>query len=146
MKFKSILLSFSLISIVGATSAAAMPNPAAKYCNDVGGQLEIVKLHTGDQTGLCTLGQASIEEWTLFRRKRLGTLSQAVSAFCKSRAPNSGGEGYGIQIGNPASQNCSEQGGSLEIAIDRSGNEMGICKFGDKSSIEEWTLFRGAHS
>lgn len=47
------------------------------------------------------------------------------------------------ELPNPASVNCQEQGGSLEIRSDESGGQIGICIFPDGSECEEWTLFRG---
>ncbi|MGB9719580.1 MAG: DUF333 domain-containing protein [Candidatus Anstonellales archaeon] len=46
-------------------------------------------------------------------------------------------------IPNPASVYCEEQGGTLEIRKDESGNEYGVCVFEDGSECEEWALYRG---
>lgn len=42
---------------------------------------------------------------------------------------------------NPASQNCLDKGGKLEIIKETAG-EYGLCKFPDGSECEEWKLFR----
>lgn len=42
---------------------------------------------------------------------------------------------------NPASQNCLDKGGSLEIVKETAG-EIGICKFNDGTQCEEWQFFR----
>jgi len=47
-----------------------------------------------------------------------------------------------VQIANPASVNCEEQGGVLEIKNSNDG-QYGLCKFDDGSVCEEWSLFRG---
>ncbi len=45
-------------------------------------------------------------------------------------------------LANPASKNCIDQGGRLEI-VDRPAGEIGICHFADGSQCEEWDLLRG---
>lgn len=47
------------------------------------------------------------------------------------------------QIANPASQNCIDKGGSLEIKKDSEGNEYGVCLFEDNRQCEEWALMHG---
>lgn len=50
------------------THPIAMPNPASKYCIDLGGTLQIVDGQNG-QYGMCILPDGTkIEEWELFRR------------------------------------------------------------------------------
>lgn len=46
-------------------------------------------------------------------------------------------------IANPASVYCEEQGGTVDIRIDESGNQIGICVFSDESEVDEWAYFRG---
>jgi uncharacterized protein len=46
-------------------------------------------------------------------------------------------------MANPASVNCDEKGGKLDIRKDTDGNEVGICVFDDGSECEEWSFFRG---
>lgn len=43
---------------------------------------------------------------------------------------------------NPASVNCTDKGGTLEIRTDASGGEVGYCVFADGSECEEWAFFR----
>lgn len=50
-----------------------------------------------------------------------------------------------IQIANPASEYCIQQGGTLEIVRDKDGNEMGMCKLPDGTVREEWEFFRSQH-
>ena len=45
------------------------------------------------------------------------------------------------KIANPASINCVEKGGKLEIKKDERG-EYGVCSFDDGRQCEEWALFR----
>lgn len=44
-------------------------------------------------------------------------------------------------IANPASQNCIEKGGTLEMRKNKNG-EYGVCFFDDNRQCEEWALFR----
>ena len=46
-------------------------------------------------------------------------------------------------MANPASVNCANAGGTLEIITETSGNQYGMCTFPDGKSCEEWALFRG---
>jgi len=52
--------------------------------------------------------------------------------------PDSGGTG----IANPASVNCQQKGGTLEMRDNEAG-QYGVCKFTDGSECEEWAFFRG---
>lgn len=45
------------------------------------------------------------------------------------------------KIANPASVNCINLGGTLEIVLTEHG-EYGICTFEDGSQCEEWLLYR----
>ncbi len=45
-------------------------------------------------------------------------------------------------MANPASENCIQQGGLLEIRDEASG-QVGYCKFADGSECEEWALMHG---
>lgn len=42
---------------------------------------------------------------------------------------------------NPASKNCQDKGGTLEIVNETAG-QIGICKFSDGTQCEEWKFFR----
>jgi putative hemolysin len=47
-----------------------------------------------------------------------------------------------VQIANPASVYCVEQGGTVDIRTDADGNQYGMCILADGTEIEEWELFR----
>ncbi|MCP4679044.1 MAG: DUF333 domain-containing protein [Deltaproteobacteria bacterium] len=47
-----------------------------------------------------------------------------------------------LEIANPASSHCVENGGKLEMKKDEAGEEYGVCKFEDDSRCEEWKFFR----
>ena len=46
-------------------------------------------------------------------------------------------------LANPASVNCINKGGQIEIRTDEAGGQAGFCKFTDGSECEEWAFFRG---
>ena len=52
-----------------------------------------------------------------------------------------GGESA-VGLANPASVNCAEKGGKLEIRKNKNG-EYGVCLFEDNRQCEEWALLRG---
>lgn len=45
-------------------------------------------------------------------------------------------------LANPASENCVQKGGRLEIRKNKAG-EYGVCLFEDNRQCEEWALLRG---
>lgn len=47
------------------------------------------------------------------------------------------------QLANPASVNCTQQGGTLKIERRPDGGQFGVCVFTDNYQCEEWALFRG---
>lgn len=47
------------------------------------------------------------------------------------------------QLANPASVNCTQQGGRLTIERRPNGGEFGVCIFADNYQCEEWALLRG---
>jgi putative hemolysin len=47
------------------------------------------------------------------------------------------------EIPNPASLNCEEQGGILDIITKTDSSQYGVCTFSDGSQCEEWKLKRG---
>jgi putative hemolysin len=47
------------------------------------------------------------------------------------------------QLANPASVNCTQQGGTLNIERRPDGGQFGVCVFTDNYQCEEWALLRG---
>ena len=47
------------------------------------------------------------------------------------------------QIANPASVNCIEQDGTLEIRTNEDGSQTGYCIFDDETECEEWAFYKG---
>jgi len=48
-----------------------------------------------------------------------------------------------VNMPNPASVYCKENGNTLEIRTAADGSQSGVCIFPDKSECEEWAYFRG---
>ncbi|MBN1813159.1 MAG: DUF333 domain-containing protein [Anaerolineae bacterium] len=49
----------------------------------------------------------------------------------------------GMEMANPASVHCKEQGYTLEIRTDEDGGQYGVCVFPDGTECDEWAFFRG---
>jgi len=47
-------------------------------------------------------------------------------------------------LGNPASQNCVDKGGTLSLEKNGKGGQFGVCTFADNRQCEEWAMMRGA--
>ena len=62
-----------------------------------------------------------------------------ILAACASSTPTPPIVGPGGV--NPASKNCIDKGGTLDIR-DSSAGQYGVCKFSDGSECEEWAYFR----
>ena len=158
-----------------------MPNPAAVHCSDQGGEVEI-RDEAGGQAGYCIFPDGSeCEEWAFFRgecapgdQKPIGKPNPASVncmdkggkleirdkaegqvgycifpdgseceewAFFKDESAPGGGEGK-AGMPNPASKNCVDQGGKVDIR-DEAGGQVGYCVFSDGSECEEWAYFKG---
>ena len=46
-------------------------------------------------------------------------------------------------LANPASVNCAQKGGQVQIQTRPDGGQYGICYFEDNYACEEWALFHG---
>ena len=48
-----------------------------------------------------------------------------------------------VNMPNPASVYCTQNGNKLEIRTAADGSQSGICVFPDGSTCDEWAYFRG---
>lgn len=48
-----------------------------------------------------------------------------------------------LNMANPASVYCAENGGTLDIRTAVDGSQTGVCVFSDGSECDEWAYFRG---
>lgn len=53
------------------------------------------------------------------------------------------GPDSGVGLANPASTNCIEQGGAIDIRERGDGGQYGVCFFEDNLQCEEWAMLRG---
>jgi putative hemolysin len=137
---KTVLMMIAMMAASSSMSfaqvgGAGLANPASVLCAQKGGKVQIVDTRDG-QVGVCALDRGLIEEWTLLRELS-GTKSTAVKKLVK------GANKDGLFPGNPASLYCKRLGGK-SIVVDTHEGQYSLCQFKDKSTIEEWTLFRGA--
>ena len=134
----SIFVSFGMIFLTACnlisgtdkndTGNANMPNPAAVFCEENGGTVEIRTAEDGSQTGFCIFPDGSeCDEWAFYR----GECKPGDSFNMSANMPN------------PASVFCEENGGSVEIRTAEDGSQTGICVFPDGSECDEWAFFRG---
>jgi putative hemolysin len=72
----------------------------------------------------------------------LGLSAMFVLAGCQSAPSNPADDGQGAKIANPASVNCVDNGGRIEMRTNKLG-QYGVCLFEDNRQCEEWALLRG---
>lgn len=63
--------------------------------------------------------------------------------FLTSCSPDAVSPTPAANLPNPASVNCEQKGGVLEMRTDASGGVAGVCIFPDGSECDEWAFFRG---
>jgi len=104
---------------------SGIANPASVYCEEQGGTLDL-------ESGMCSFPDGSqCEEWAFFRGE------------CSPGAAGDEASVGGMQIANPASAYCVEQGGTSETRTADDGGQYGVCVFPDGSEYDEWELYRG---
>ncbi len=113
---------------------------ASIYCGDQGGHTD----YRADAGVYCKFDDGSeCEAWAFYRREcKPGDCASWET--CKPGVDSGATSDNGCTgcMPNPASVNCTEKGGTLEIRTNAAG-EYGVCKFGDGSECEEWAFFRG---
>ncbi|NUO86907.1 MAG: DUF333 domain-containing protein [Cupriavidus sp.] len=70
----------------------------------------------------------------------LATVAAAACTTTPAERPASTGAAIGMA--NPASVNCAQRGGKLQIVSTPAG-QTGICTFPSGKQCEEWALMRG---
>ncbi|MBN1316115.1 MAG: DUF333 domain-containing protein [Anaerolineales bacterium] len=114
---------------------ANMPNPASKFCEDQGGELEIRSSETGQQ-GFCKFDDGSeCDEWAYYR-------GECAPGDSLNKPANQETGRADVGLANPAAVYCQEQGYRLESRTGEDG-EAGICIFNDGSECDEWAYWRG---
>jgi putative hemolysin len=70
-------------------------------------------------------------------------LSMLLLAACAGTPATAVTPTPGVGLPNPASQNCTAVGGTLQIETRADGGQFGVCTFEDNLQCEEWALLRG---
>jgi putative hemolysin len=143
IKIASIALVLSLLVLSACATktpqqapAAATPdtkiaNPATASCELKGYRSQIRTTADGSQYGVCIFPDGSeCEEWAFYRGECIPVPEKPTSGTDSS------------QITNPASVNCLQKGGRLEIRTTANGSQYGVCIFSDGSECEEWAYLR----
>jgi hypothetical protein len=114
-----------------------MANPASVNCVNVGGQSVIMTNPDGSQYGMCNFTNGTTcEEWALFRGE--GCQPGVIANQTANATAPAGQSG----MANPASVNCVNVGGTVQIQNSAAG-QYGMCAFPNGTTCEEWALFRG---
>jgi putative hemolysin len=79
----------------------------------------------------------------MFRKSTFTLLTLIVSVLSTSCSPRAASPTAVLNMANPASVYCEENGGRLEFREGANGGVIGVCVFPDGSSCEEWAYFRG---
>ncbi|HET9049024.1 MAG TPA: DUF333 domain-containing protein [Chiayiivirga sp.] len=74
-------------------------------------------------------------------------LAAALSGgIALSSCPSADSPQSAAAIANPASEYCDkEKGGHVEIVMDESGAQKGMCHLPDGTVVDEWELYRNEH-
>ncbi len=67
----------------------------------------------------------------------------ACTSFQVQTSDSAGTEIPQVNMPNPASVYCEQNGNSLEIQTAADGSQSGVCVFPDGSTCDEWAYFRG---
>jgi putative hemolysin len=120
--------------IISSGLALARPNPATVNCKNKGGEsLEVIS--RDGSYSLCTFGKGQIEEWTLYSHGKGNKKQTAITLFFISKV-----------LARTAEGKCTSLGGKVITDKLRSGSDIKLCQFKDKSLIELNTLFKGSTS
>ena len=79
----------------------------------------------------------------MFRKTLFTLFLLSGIVLLASCSPNSGSPAQAANLPNPASVNCEQNGGKLELRQDASGGVAGVCIFPDGSECDEWAYLRG---
>jgi hypothetical protein len=133
-----------------------IPNPASEKCIENGGSLEIHEGPKGEW-GLCTFKDGSIcEEWDYYNGeckkgecfkvcKNINTFNEGWYNSCTGNVIEYTicSDTTDLEMPNPASVKCIEDGGSLVTFKDPNGDQTSICIFKDGSFCYQWDYYNG---
>lgn len=107
----------------------------------------IVHPKTGDCLVISVPGSIPEKTYSESEIKLLDDVVSSVIFTEKTQAINSIATSTELDvtssIANPASTNCTKQGGELKIQTKEDGSQYGLCYFDDDRACEEWAMLRG---
>jgi dipeptidyl-peptidase-4 len=122
----------------GGVKVTGYVTDLARYCAITGGSYEATSGAGSEQEqGSCTLPGGAVCDAQSYYEGRCNAGAGSPGAGGNQPAPDSTGRA------NPASENCTKQGGALEIEERGDGGQYGVCYFEDNRQCEEWALYRG---
>jgi putative hemolysin/spore germination protein GerM len=95
-------------------------------------------LSGNEDTWLCENGQ-----WVKHGHPSDEMPAKACDGQKSDAVKDAGAQNNNTGLANPASVNCVEKGGVVEMKTDESGGQYGMCVFADGEQCEEWAMFRG---
>jgi len=143
---------FDQIGLVHKLSKSAQGEGLILSYNADGKELEMAlefdaNSWCGDQDDLITCLALSVSDYGLTSKRvrimglvngdKLKVLRAIVQSETEISATSS------TSLTNPASSNCSTQGGRSVIETKEDGSQYGLCFFDDNRACEEWAMMRG---
>lgn len=91
---------------------------------------------------IASMGLALIVTLSGCRTLSLNTPTKPVETKNAETSQDNSSAGQTAGLPNPASENCLQKGGKLEMRKNKKG-EYGVCIFEDNKQCEEWAFFHG---
>lgn len=76
-------------------------------------------------------------------QKMIINLCQNVNTIGAGQTVKTNNVNKKVALSNPASENCLQYGGKIEMREKPDGSQYGICIFPNGNKCEEWALFKG---
>jgi hypothetical protein len=151
---KKLLFAIGILLLTGCQNASTpatgttpdlsngIPNPASVNCTQKGGTLEM-RTNEAGQYGVCKFSDGTeCDEWEFLQGECVPGLVKSKPATPPTPATDNTKPDASAGIANPASVNCVQKGGKLDIRESDKG-QYGVCVFTDGSECEEWAFMRG---
>lgn len=127
-------------SKVNSAQAPTLANPAAEFCEKMGGQYALAAPGEGshDEKGECHLPNGKVvDAWTLYRAHAKAVTDSASADAGKPVSTEP------VSMPNPAAEYCEKIGG--KYLIKQLEGETGMCQLADGTTMNAWDLFRSHH-
>jgi uncharacterized protein len=108
----------------------------------------VLKQHQGAEGTITPVRSAVISEilksgGETMNRKMILFMAVGCLVFLLAACQNTDTQTPNTGLANPASRNCVDKGGRLDIRKDDDSGEYGVCMFRDGTECEEWEFYRG---